>query len=256
MGIGRCFCNILAENGINIVAVARNQDNLNKLKTEIEGQYSVEVLTLSLDLTKEESAAIIEKETLHIDIGLLIANAGIENDGFFPSNSRQDELNLIALNVRSPLQLSHIFSNRFISRGKGGMIFLSSLFGYQGVPYFANYSASKAYTLAFGEALHVELAPHNVDVLVVSPGLTETAMPAGISIDFKKMPITSHQPEIVAQVAFGALGKKPSVVVGFFNKCYAWANRLYPRIFPSKLFGFLIRNARTEALDEPTLLSD
>jgi len=119
------------------------------------------------------------------------------------------------------------------------------LFGYQGVPMVANYSASKAYILSLGEALNVELKPLGIDVSVLSPGLTNTPMTQNMVVDFKKVPITSHQPEVVARVGLNALGKKATVVPGFINKFYAWENRLIPRSWPVKLFGFLIKRAMT-----------
>lgn len=123
------------------------------------------------------------------------------------------------------------------------MTFVSSLFGYQGVPIVANYAASKAYILSLGEALNVEMKPYGVDVLVLSPGLTDTDMPAQMPVNFDKMPITKSSPKAVVRIALRALGKKATVVPGFINKFYAWENRLIPRSWPVKLFGFLVKNA-------------
>ena len=127
---------------------------------------------------------------------------------------------------------------------------MSSLFGYQGVPYVANYSASKAYILSLGEALNVELKPLGIDVTVLSPGMTITPMTDKMSVDFNKMPITRHTPDAVARVGLNALGKKATVVPGLINKIYAWENRFIPRSWPVKLFGFLVKRARTEPVVE------
>lgn len=92
------------------------------------------MLTLSENLSQLDSSENIAQKTANIDIGLLVANAGSENNGAFIDNQENDELELVALNVTSPMTLSHIFGKRFVSRGRGGILFLSSLFGYQGVP--------------------------------------------------------------------------------------------------------------------------
>jgi len=246
-GIGKSISEQLAQQGLNLVAVARNQSNLETLKSDLEAKYGIQVETIAQDLSKPEASSVIAEQTADTDIGLLIANAGIENDGPFINNDAQDESHLLALNIVSPMQMSHAFAKRFAERGKGGILFVSSLFGYQGVPYVANYSASKAYILSLGEALNVELKPQGIDVTVLSPGLTNTPMIDNMPVDFNKMPITSHSPDLVARVGLNALGKKATVVPGLINKIYAWENRFIPRSWPVKLFGFLIKRARKEA---------
>jgi len=243
-GIGEAMSIELAKQGVNVVAVARNEDKLLTLKNKLE-TYNIEVKTLSVDLSLPGSSAVVAEKTAQLDIGLLVANAGIENTGAFIDNSQDQERKLLDLNITSPMELSHIFAKRFAKKGKGGILLLASLFGYQGVPFVANYSASKAYILSMGEALNVELKPLGIDVSVLSPGLTDTPMTQNMVVDFKKVPITSHQPEVVARVGLNALGKKATVVPGFINKFYAWENRLIPRSWPVKLFGILIKRAMT-----------
>lgn len=250
-GIGKSISEQLAQQGLNLVAVARNQANLDTLKNDLEAKYAIQVETIAEDLSKPGASSLIAEQTAGIDIGLLIANAGIENNGPFIDNDANDESHLLALNIVSPMQLSHIFARRFSERGRGGILLTSSLFGYQGVPYVANYSASKAYILSLGEALNVELQPLGIDVTVLSPGLTKTPMIDNMSVDFNKMPITSHTPDVVAKVGLSALGNKATVVPGLINKIYAWENRLIPRSWPVKLFGFLIKRARTGGKNQP-----
>lgn len=242
-GIGHAISIQLAEAGLNIVAVARSESNLTQLKNDLESQFSIKVETVAEDLSKIESSQNVADKTVHLDIGLLVANAGIENSGLFTSNDASSEEKLLTLNVVSPMKLSHLFGKRFIERGKGGILLTSSLFGYQGIPYVANYAASKAYILTLGEALNVELKPLGVDVTVLSPGLTKTAMSENMAVDFSKIPVTKHSPDIVAKVGLNALGSKATVVPGLINKIYAWENRFIPRTWPVKMFGFLIKRA-------------
>ncbi len=254
-GIGKAASEQLAQAGLNLVAVARNESNLANLKNELEARYGVQVELIPADLSKADASERIAEKTAGIDIGLLVASAGIENDGPFIDNDQNDETHLIALNVVSPMQLSHIFGKCFAERGKGGILLLSSLFGYQGVPLVANYSASKAYILSLGEALNVELKPLGVDVTVLSPGMTITPMTDNMAVDFNKMPITSHSADLVASTGLNALGKKATVVPGLINKIYAWENRFIPRSWPVRLFGFLIKRAssgdKRSAADNP-----
>ncbi len=244
-GIGKAISEQVAQQGLNIVAVARNQDNLDALQKELQTKYAIEVKTISADLSDPKANHVINEKTKELDIGLLIPNAGIENNGPFIENDLDAEYKMLSLNTTSPMILSHVFSQRFKQRGGGGILLTSSLFAYQGVPFVSNYSACKAYILSLGEALNVELKPLGIDVTVLSPGLTDTGMTQNMAVNFKKIPITKHVPQVVAKVGLKALGKKATVVPGLINKFYAWENRLIPRSWPVKLFGFLISRART-----------
>mgnify|MGYP000080978583 CR=1 FL=1 len=256
-GIGREMSEQLAQQGMNIVAVARNQENLDSLKDSLETRFAIKVRTISADLSQPEASYAINKQTADLDIGLLIPNAGIENNGAFIDNPIEAEQKMLALNTVSPMLLSHLygqrFKQRFANNKRSGILLTSSLFGYQGVPFVSNYSATKAYILSLGEALNVELKPFGIDVTVLSPGLTDTAMPQNMEIDFTKMPITLHKPEVVARIGLNALGKKATIVPGYINKFYAWENRLIPRSWPVKLFGLLIKRAMVGKGDRSTV---
>ena len=242
-GIGKSIATNLASRGINIIAVARRQQLLDELQVELSEDYGVEVRTLRVDLTDPESISKIELLTSDLEIGLVVPNAGVEMNGRFIDSSLEANEHMLRLNVQAPMQLARVFGARMAQHGKGGILFISSLFGYQGIPHVANYAASKAYILSLGEALYAEMKPHGVDVTVLSPGLTDTAMPANMPINFSRMPIFSQHPDDVARTGLNALGRKATVVAGLLNKFYAWQNRLLPRAFPVALFGFLIRHA-------------
>ena len=242
-GIGKAIATELAARGLNIIGIARRQDLLDELQEELSEDYAVEVRTLQLDLTDPESISKIELLTSDLDIGLVVPNAGVEVSGRFTDSTLEANERMLHLNVHAPMQLAKIFGAKMASRGRGGILFLSSLFGYQGIPFVANYAATKAYILSLGEALHVELKPQGVDVTVLSPGLTDTAMPANMPINFSRMPVFKQRPEDVASTGLNALGRKATVVSGLLNKFYAWENRFLPRSFPVALFGFLIRFA-------------
>jgi len=167
----------------------------------------------------------------------------MEATGHFTKISLERHIQLEQLNIDVPMRMSRLFGEAMVRRRRGALIFVSSVFGYQGVPVVANYAASKAYILALGEALNVEMKPLGVDVLVLSPGLTDTPMPAQMPINLNKMPITTSSPKEVVRVALRSLGNKATVIPGFINKFYAWENRLIPRSWPVKLFGWLIVNA-------------
>lgn len=242
-GIGKEMAKQVAREGLNVVIIARRENLLNDLKQEIERNYHVEVRPLAIDLLEPEAIEILHEKTKNLDVGLVIPSAGMEISGEFVDGSMQQNTTLLQLNALIPMQIANVFGKRLKERGKGGILFLSSLFAYQGIPYVANYAASKAYILTLGEALNVELSPYGVDVAVLSPGLTATEMSANMKVDFKKMPIFSMHPSRVARTGLRTLGKKTTVVPGLLNKIYAWENRFIPRTWPVKLFGFLVHRA-------------
>jgi hypothetical protein len=242
-GIGKAIATELAARGLNIVAVARRQALLDKLQHELGRDYGAEVRTISADLTDPESISKIELLTSDLEIGLVVPNAGTELSGPFIHSSLEANERMLQLNVTAPMQMAKIFGAKMTRRGHGGILFISSLFAYQGIPHVANYAATKAYILSLGEALHVEMKPHGVDVTVLSPGLTATDMPDKMPIDFARIPVFSQTPGQVARTGIKALGSKATVVSGMLNKFYAWENRLLPRHFPVALFGFLIKRA-------------
>lgn len=242
-GIGLEFAHQLAAQGLNLILVARRGDVLSRHAKTLSQKHNIETLPIARDLTDEGAVEALHAELADKDIGLVVMNAGIETTGHFTKTSLQQHAKLETLNIGVPMRMSRLFGEDLVKRRRGGLIFLSSLFGYQGVPMVANYAASKAYILTLGEALNVEMKPFGVDVLVLSPGLTNTEMPSQMPINFNKVPMLISSPSHVVRTGLHALGKKATVVPGITNKFYAWENRFLPRSFPVKLFGFLLKNA-------------
>lgn len=239
-GIGEAFAQQLAEQGFNLVLISRDQNKLDKTKNNIEEQLDVQIRTLAIDLYQFDAIDRIIQQTNDLEIDLIIPNAGTENTGELIDNDLLAETRLVHLNMTLPMQMSHHFGQKMKQRQQGGILFVSSLFGYQPVPFVANYSASKAYILSLGQALHVEMKKYGVDVAVVSPGLTKTTMSASMPVDFNKLPLFAQQPQQVAKLGLSILGSKASAVSGTFNKFLAWENRFMPSLFSAKLMGFLI----------------
>jgi short-subunit dehydrogenase len=185
----------------------------------------------------------VDEETRDLDIGLVIPNAGAGTAGELVDAGVMENTDIVALNVTAPMQIANVFGSRLKQRRHGGILFVSSLVAYQGVPYLANYAATKAYILSLGESLNEELSPYGVHVSVLSPGYTDTAMPSESGVDFDKMPMVKMSTDRVARIGLRALGRKATVVPGLLNKIYAWENRFIPRSWPVKLFAFLLFRA-------------
>lgn len=246
-GIGKEIVRQLASKGFNIILVARREKILNALAREIKinnrAETKNETKIITTDLSAPGAVKNLYDDVSTLDIGLIVPAAGVDEMGRFLDKEYSDLASMLSLNIQVPTETTHIFGKKMANRKQSGIILLSSLFAYQGIPNFAAYAASKAYILTLGETLNVELAGQGVDVLVLSPGLTDTPFSQMMDIDFSKLPMYAQRPDTVAKTALNALGSKPTVVSGWLNKIYAWENRLIPRSWPVKLFGFLINRA-------------
>ncbi|MCS6972279.1 MAG: SDR family NAD(P)-dependent oxidoreductase, partial [Leptospiraceae bacterium] len=160
------------------------------------------------------------------NVGLLVNNAGFGIAGSFTEHPLEDELRMLDVNCRAALILAHEFANRMVQHRRGGIIMVSSVAAFQGVPFMSHYAATKAYDLILGEGLYHELKRFDVDVLTLCPGATATefAQVAG----GKDFPQAMAVAPVVAE-ALDALGKKSHVVTGAKNKLSVFATRLLPR---------------------------
>ncbi|GMQ31708.1 SDR family NAD(P)-dependent oxidoreductase [Algoriphagus confluentis] len=224
-GIGRAMCLALAKIGLDLVLVGRNQQALMELSQEIEGKFFSKTRILQADLSLlEENRRIIE-ETKTLGIGLLICSAGMGTSGRFMESKVEDELEMIRVNCLSSLLLSREFGERFAQQKTGGIVLLSSIVAFQGVPFAAHYAASKAYIQSLAEGMHHEMKPYRVDVLAASPGPVKSgfAQKANMVMD------QALDPNEIALPILEALGKKMTVYPGFLTKFLTFSLSLLPR---------------------------
>ena len=103
------------------------------------------------------------------------------------------------------LDLAHHFGRRLAERGRGGIVLVSAVAAAGGLPYMANDSATKSYSLNLGEALHAELGPAGVNVTVHVPVLVNTPVVARIGLDRMGLPADPISPEQAVDEALTAL---------------------------------------------------
>ena len=174
-GIGKEFAYQLAQEGLNLILLARSTDKLQDISNTLTQKHSIEVKIMSVDLSKPLPLDNLDQLTYGLDIGLLISNAGNGRMGAFNQFPVESLESMVQLNVSAHLQLSHWFTTKRLQQNKkGGLLLVSSTTALQGTPYTANYSASKAYVLNFGEALNYELKDKGIHVSVLVPGPTNT----------------------------------------------------------------------------------
>lgn len=204
-GLGLAFAKELAAGGYDLVLVARDEAKLEGVAEDIRAKYSVDVITISQDLSKIGSTDIIfyALQARNIDVGLLINNVGFAKLAYFHEIDRQYHLDTINAFCLSRVDLTYRFLPAMLARKSGGVIFVSGL-GAQ-VPAFlsAVYFASEAFSVKLGVNLHAEYDKQGVDFLVLCPGNMDTTL---LSSDVRptKSLLAPHD---VAKQALKAIGK-------------------------------------------------
>ncbi len=248
-GIGSEFARLLAAEGFNLVVAARRQHRLDELANQLTATYGIEVRSVSVDLTSPDHLDVISKATSDIEIGLTVLNAGAATPGAFLKQPLDDRTRNIRLNIVAPVELAYHYGEEMARREAGGIIFVASMVGFTGSPYMASYAAAKSYILNFGQALGEELKVNNVDVLVLSPGATRTAMAEHDDVDMGGLPMPWMDAETVARIGLASIGKKPSVITGKRNKLMVFMmTRLMPRRMSYKMFGQMMKRSMVEHL--------
>jgi len=244
-GIGRDFALQLAQAGLNVVLIARRKELLEQLSSDISRNYQVETRVIDTDLCNAGAFAKIDSMTEDLDIGLLISNAGAGFPGAFLKDTLQSRTSVVQLNVLATVQLTYLFGKKMMQRASGGILLVSSVGALLAGPWLANYTATKAFILSFGESLNIELENEGVDVTVLLPGATRTEMAAKEGADFSHVPgFMWSKSEDVARVGLAALGKKAVVIPSTVNKVSTFImTRLLPRRLASIAFGKTIKQA-------------
>lgn len=224
-GIGLEIANLLASAGLNLVLNARNIDNLLAIENDLKSKFQTQTKVVACDVSNAEGIDKIIQSTQDLDVGLLVVSAGFGTSGLFVETTLPSEVNMLKVNCEALLSLTHNFSQRFVRQKRGGIILMSSLVAFQGVPYSANYAATKAYVQTLAEALAVELKPYGVDVLAAAPGPVESGFGQRANMKMS-MSLTPAQ---VGVPILKALGKKATVLPGLLTKILVYSLRTVPR---------------------------
>jgi short-subunit dehydrogenase len=247
-GIGVEFANRLAANGMNVVLVARREDRLRALATELETEYSIETKVVATDLSRDDFLEPLRDATADLEIGLLVNNAGFATSGHLLDNDLDAELAMLHVNSRAPLVLSHHFGRRMRKQGKGGIIFVSSIVAHSGTPGWSNYAATKAFDLTLSDGIARELKGDGVSVIAVSPGATQTEF-WQVTGGKPLLPLT---PQHVVQSALRGLGRRSTTVPGVLNKLIVLSTRFAPRWLNAIIFGHVVGLMRKGPSPQPS----
>ena len=228
-GIGEAFARQLAAQGMSLVLAARREDRLRALAHEIGTAHRVRTLVFPTDLGREGAAETLWAAAAEArEIHLLVNNAGFGLKGAFDELEVERQAEMVRVNCIAPLELCHHALRHMRGRG-GGMVNVASVAGYQPIPLMATYAASKAFLLAFSEALTEEGREHGVRVVVVNPGPVKTEFQAVAGTEVRDGVPGVRTPEQVVEAALAGLeAGRRTVTPGLFNRVSTTAARVAP----------------------------
>ena len=218
-GLGAEYCRQIAAAGLDLLVLDRDAAALDAIAAEVRAAFGVDVRTALIDLVQPADALLtaVRAAVGELEIGLLVANAAWSPVGPFLDTSLDDALTTLELNCRAPMVLAHEFGTILRARGRGGMIFMSSLAAEAGTANVALYSATKAFDLVLAEGLWYELRDHGVDVLAVRPGSTRTPGWESTQPASGEIPGVMEPAPVITEV-LAALGTMPTLVPGEGNR--------------------------------------
>ncbi len=231
-GIGAALARIFAENGHELVLVARREHALAALADGIAAGGRAHPTILPLDLASADAGPRIASELAQrgLEPQYVVNDAGFGLLGSAAKLDRSEQLAMIDLNVRALVELSLAFLDS-LARHQGGILNVASLASFMPGPGMAVYYATKAFVLAFSEALHYELAAKGVRVTVVCPGPvpTEFQARAGLRIGGVSGLFTLPADRVAREGYEGLMQGRRCVVPGTPNKMVTLLPRLLPR---------------------------
>ncbi|MFD0749133.1 SDR family NAD(P)-dependent oxidoreductase [Mucilaginibacter calamicampi] len=229
-GIGKELAKLFANDGYNLILVARTQSDLDSTADELR-TLGVEVTTIAKDLSKmEEARSLCQEVTQHVDV--LVNDAGQGVYGLFKDNDIERELEIIHLNICGLVILTKHFVQQMLSLGDGKVLNVGSIAGKVPGPWQAVYHATKAFVLSFTSAIREEMADSGITFTALLPGVTDTdffnkaGMNESKAIQDKD---AMANPADVAKDGYDALmAGEDRVTSGFKNKVQVTASNLMP----------------------------
>jgi uncharacterized protein len=245
-GLGFELASQFAQDGYDLVLIARSEDELASKAKILTDLYSVQTEIIAADLSEISSVEIISETLKNRNIfpDVLVNNAGFGLHGFFPSLDLKKQIDIITVNVSSLVGLTRALLPGMIKRKSGGILNVASTAAFYPGPMMSVYYASKTFVLYFSEALREEVNACGITVSTLCPGPTESNFEkrSGIGntllVKRKLMPLMSAQK--VATIGFqGFKAKKRVIIPGVRNKIGTILTPFFPRSITGKVIKLL-----------------
>jgi len=218
-GIGAAFASSLAAQGLDLILIARRAEPLKKLADILSDRHKVSTRCIVCDLSDEASAEKVTESLDGQEVDFMVYNAALSHIGSFLGHPSQGHDQAARLNMITPMRLVHHYGGKMVEKGRGAIILMSSMTGFQGSGYLATYAATKAFSMVLAESLWYEWKDKGVDIMACCAGATAT--PGYINSKPGKANLFAPailKPEEVVRECFSRLGRVPSFITGRGNR--------------------------------------
>ncbi|NLX96678.1 MAG: SDR family NAD(P)-dependent oxidoreductase [Rhodopirellula sp.] len=232
-GIGRAVALELSRQGADVVVTARREDRLRTLAEEISsGRGRVAIVPGDITDPRTRQAAIEAARSEFGGLDALVNNAGVGALGLFEDAAPERVRHIMDVNFFALVEMTRT-ALPLLKEGINPIVVnISSILGHRGAPYSSEYSASKFAVQGFSEAIRAEFTRHRIDVLVVSPGTTQTEFFDSVVERVGEPTWPEHTAvtaEDVARRIVKAMRKGRHEIVPYgWGKVLCWLNRLSP----------------------------
>ncbi len=249
-GIGEALAHCFAEDGHDLVLVARSAAKLQALAEDLHDRHGVTVRVEPADLAQRDAAArlaaVLKRRRVVVDV--LVNCAGVLTQDAFIRMAPAQHQQIIDLNITGLTAMLAQFVPDMAQRGQGRILNVASIAAFQPVPMLATYAASKAYVLSLSESLAEELRGSGVTVTALCPGITATPMLSGAADANDRLAqlpsFVVGDVQDVARQGFGACMKGQAICVpGVLNRAAMIASRGTPKWLVRRLGGIMGRQA-------------
>jgi uncharacterized protein len=168
-GLGEAIARGLRAHGARLILTGRRRDAVESVARELGAAAIV------ADLADRGDVARLGQEALDAGVDVYVANAALPATGLLPELTADELDRMLEVNLRAPIALAHVLAPGLVARGRGHMVFISSLSGKAASPGSSMYSATKFGLRGFAFGLREDLRPHGVGVSVVAPGFIRDA---------------------------------------------------------------------------------
>ncbi len=192
-GIGHAIARALHASGSDLILTGRRTEVLEPLAAELGAR------SIAVDLSDRAALHKLVAECEGVDI--LVANAALPASGPLDSFTEEQIDRALEVNLHAPIVLSHLLSPAMVKRGRGHLLYISSLAGKTGSPGTSIYSATKFGLRGFAQGLRADLHGTGVGVSAVFPGfVSDAGMFADAQVELPSYVKTSTPEEVAAGV--------------------------------------------------------
>jgi short-subunit dehydrogenase len=205
-GIGHAIARAFAARGASLILTGRRGDVLEPLASEVGGR------AVACDLADRAQVQSLIEDARSARVDVFVANAALPASGELTELTQEQVDRMLEVNLRAPVALAHALAPEMIGRGRGHMVFISSLSGKAASPSSSIYSATKFGLRGFALGLRADLDPHGVGVSSIFPGFIRDAgmfADAGISLPTG---VGTKSPEDVAAAVLRAIERNRAEV--------------------------------------------